>query len=79
MSAHLQLKIDEELDAALRIRAEKEGRTVSSVVRDILRRGLSLVKSPREAGYMEGRTEAYGMVLRAVNEAIKKVPPAPRR
>jgi len=79
MSVHLNLKVDEELDAAIRHRAVKEGRPVSAVVRDALRRGLGVSKDSRELGYYEGRTEAYGQVLKAVRHAVASIPAAPRR
>jgi len=75
MSVHLNLKIDEELDGAIRHRAVKEGRPVSAVVRDALRRGLGVSKDSRELGYYEGFTRGHSQVLAAVSEAIKKLTP----
>lgn len=72
--ALIQAKVDDELYEALKIRAHKEGRTLSSVMRDILRRGLGVASDARTRGYLEGRQEGYAAVLRAVQEAIRAVP-----
>lgn len=39
-SAHLQLRVDDELNQKIHERAEREGKKISEVVRDILRKGV---------------------------------------
>lgn len=39
-SAHLQIRVDDELNQKIHERAEREGKKISEVVRDILRKGV---------------------------------------
>ena len=71
MAYHLNVKIDEELERALRMHCEENDLSMSTVVRDLLRSALGLVGSRREAGWREGYTAAIGEVHKTIGEALR--------
>jgi len=78
-SVHINVKIDREMDRALRLRADRAKLPLSTVVRDVLAHGLGIAESPRQAGWRAGRQEAYAAGRKALEEAFSQVPPDPPR
>ncbi|NIO41525.1 MAG: hypothetical protein GTO41_15930 [Burkholderiales bacterium] len=68
---HLNVKIDRELERALRAHAEASGLELSAATRDLLRHALGVVSNGRDAGWLEGYNAGLAAVKKTVGEALR--------
>ena len=71
MANIVSVRLDNALYNQLKNHAERRGLKPSSAVRDLIRRGLGVVSSERDAGFAEGVFEAKALVLEAINNTLQ--------
>jgi hypothetical protein len=69
----INVRVELELDRALRAQARQQGVKLSELVRVILRQGAG-VCDLRESGYREGKILGYGEVRKKLDSAFEDVP-----
>jgi len=72
MAKILSVRLDDQLYARLHEHARGRGLKPSSAVRDLIRRGLDVVGSERDAGFAEGVFEAKAAILDALKNALQE-------
>ena len=70
MSKTVSIRLSDSIASELERHALARGLKPSQAARDLIRRGLDVVSTSRDAGFEEGRIEAHQKIMLALQEVL---------